>query len=108
MDRWPGFGLLCLSAACLRCAARPTCCCAASASPCLLGLFCCVWYCFGPSISMALAWALHLSSVACPLTYVLQYPFSAEHGEDAWLVNFLFWEKRNGFYLEVVSGVCEQ
>lgn len=36
---------------------------------------------------------------------MLQYPFSAEHGEDAWLVNFLFWEKRNGFYLEVVSGV---
>lgn len=32
-----------------------------------------------------------------------QYPFSGEHGEDAWLAHYLFWEKRNGFYLEVVS-----
>lgn len=36
----------------------------------------------------------------------LQYPFSGEHGEDAWLAHNLFWEKRNGFYLEVVSSLA--
>ncbi|PRW33145.1 methyltransferase family [Chlorella sorokiniana] len=53
------------------------------------------------------AWAAACTSKPCRYMQLksgsvnMDYPFSAEHGEDAWLVHNLFWEKRNGFYLEV-------
>lgn len=62
----------------------------------------CVCTCMRAGLHTVCSLGVHDARYAMPLP--AQVAYESQFGEDQWLVENLLWNKRNGFYLEMVRG----